>query len=154
MNWSEIRTLQELETVHPRLAQGLTGTSLEFHEPPCAHVHWEVERKPWHNDTLVFRPSMDVSRAWDLIFRIALSFVLSPRMVRYRVSDQADPPDLFVEVSDDDQDQARRVLDAVKAVTVVANSVSSEAATTTRREHKQLAQDLGLSSREIGFRPA
>jgi hypothetical protein len=151
MNWSDIRTLDDLSGVDLRFADELVGKSKDFHQPDCPNVRWEVERKPFNPQVLVLRPSRPISRAWDVIFRIVLDKLASARLVPYHVSPQTNPPNLYIELPDDDRDDSRRVAEAVNAATEVANPVSTEAAAECDREHERLARDLGLNRQPIGF---
>jgi hypothetical protein len=157
MQWSEIRSLNDLRQVDSRLADELTGKSLDFHLPECANVRWEVERKRYEPERLILRPNQDISRAWDLIFRIAFDRLAPMRTVTYRISPQEFPmpegefPQLVVELPDEDRNESRRVVKAVNTATAVANTVSAEAAAATRHEHEELARDLGLDRPSVGF---
>lgn len=109
--------------------------------------------KPFDPQKLTLRPNQKISRAWDVTFRIVLDKLVTVREVPYSVSPQTDPPDLYIELPDKDRDESRRVANAINDATDVANAVTAEAATATRREHEELARDLGLDRPQVGFGP-
>jgi hypothetical protein len=162
MAWETVRTLDDLAELAPSLGQALTGTSLDFHLPESAATHWEVERMPYQNHVLRLRPNHPVSRAWDAIFRHVLHDIgprdPTDRGRPYRIPDQAPPPaqdptPLVIELPDTDRQQTKLVIRAINTATDVANAVSREALQQSRREHADLARELGLNRPDVGFRP-
>jgi hypothetical protein len=97
-----------------------------------------------------------VSRAWDFIFRVAMSRIERQASDYYR-SPQAKPPSvapstLYIELPDRNRDESREVVRAVNAATAAANALSADAAAACKREHEELARDRGLDRPATGFR--
>jgi hypothetical protein len=100
-----------------------------------------------------------VSRAWDFVFRVVLSriapsgwgaaaaYYLPPPIQPLVIG----PRSLIVELPDEDRAETKRAVGAINAATDVANAITAYAATECRREHEELARDLGLNRPGVGF---
>jgi hypothetical protein len=157
MEWSEVKTVEDLRTMHPALADGLTEKSVDFFHTESTHnpnVEWEVERKPLQPEHLILKPNQQVSRAWDVTFRIVLDKLITPRVVPFYMSQptaRGEQPKLSIELPDEDRSQSKQFIEALNTATDVANAVVQDAKRANRREHEQLAAGLGLSRTRIGF---
>jgi hypothetical protein len=92
-----------------------------------------------------------VSRAWDFVLRIVLHKLITPRVVPFNTPPQTDPPNLTIGLPDDDRDDSRQFVKVLNAATDVTNAVVVDAKRACKREHEQLAADLGLKRGKIGF---
>ncbi len=158
MHWEQVTSLDDLRRVEAPLADALIGKSLDFFEPTSRGVHWEVERKPYTPQVLALLPSQHVSRAWDFVFRVVLSRIapLGWAPPAYRLPSQAEPPATGpqypqLELPDEDRPATKQAVEAINVATAVANAVVADAAERCRREHQQLAQELGLTRPPVGF---
>lgn len=156
VDWKEVRTLDDLRTKDSRLADALTEKSLDFFhtDSPNPNAHWEVERKPLYPERLILKPNQQVTRAWDLTFRVVLDKLITPRVVPFYMSQptaRGEQPALSIELPDEDRAETKRFVEALMTATEVANAVVTDAASKCRREHEQLAADLGLRPSSFGF---
>jgi hypothetical protein len=157
MYLSEVRTLEELKQVEPRLAEALVGTSLDFHLPDCRNVDWEPERKRYQPKRLILRPSRKISRAWQTTFLILMDRLASRRVNDYFIPDQEHPlpegktPNLYLELPNEDATATKKIADAVKTATMITNAVTADAAAAARAEHMRLAAKLGFGREQVGF---
>jgi hypothetical protein len=157
VEWSDVKTLEDLRTMHPTLADGLTEKSVDFFHTESTtnpNIEWEVERKPLQTERLILRPNQQVSRAWDVTFRSVLDKLITPRVVPFYISQptrRGEQPNLSVELPDEDREQSKQFVEALNTATDVTNAVIQDAKRANRREHEQLASDLGLSRTRVGF---
>jgi hypothetical protein len=158
MDWSDVKTLEDLRAKQPTLAEGLSGKSLDFFytESPNPNVQWEVERKRFQPEHLILRPNQEVSRAWYVTFLVVLDKLITPRVVPFVIPPPKPPPatdpkDLYIELPDDDRAESKRFVEALNTATDVTNAVVIDAAAVCRREQEELAADLGLSGGKFGF---
>lgn len=154
---SPITDLEGLAALDPSLTEALHGTSRQFFEPPCQRTYLEVGRKPFKPSALEFIPNQPVSRAWDLAFRVLLAKAVNAELGRYRelryvITPQSDPAHLVVELDGLITEDTKRFVAALNFATETANAVVPKAEASCRQEHQRLAQELGLSRPEIGFR--
>jgi hypothetical protein len=151
MSWKDANTLDDLNRLNPIHGGALTNRSLDFFLPACTDAHWEVERKPLDPGVLVLRPNQPVSRAWDMLFRCVIAR-LAPidwGSTPYAISPQVGPSDEGprfpeIELPATDRSETERIVGAINAATRVTNSVVADAFAACRREHEELARDLGL----------
>jgi hypothetical protein len=159
VRWEDAACIADLRRLAPSLAEALTGKPLDFFLPSCTAIHWEVERKPFDPDALVLWPHQPVSRAWDFLFRIALeriaphgwgppAYLVSPHVG----APAQGPRNLAIELPDRSREATGQAVAAVNAATAVANAVVAEAAVACRREHDELARDVGLDRPDLAFR--
>jgi hypothetical protein len=119
----------------------------------------------------------EVVNAWDFVFRVVLrpsqrvsreavhpagARAAEPhgtpaaRGVHWEVERKAEPPatgpqDPWLELPDEDRGATKQAVEAINVATAVANAVVADAAERCRREHQQLAQELGLARPPVGF---
>lgn len=155
-----VHTLDDARRVDPILVEALEGVSLDFFEPASPNVGWEPQRTPLTGGGEVrLVANKPVSRAWHAVFikvfRAAAheQFGWGGPRPWFRITEQvprAGPVELGVELGDTEADR-REVVELVNVATETANALVPRAAENCRREHEQLAAELGLARPRVGF---
>lgn len=112
---------------------------------------------PFNPTALRLRPNQPVSRAWDMLLRAVISRLapLGWCVAPNSISPQPGPPFLGarlpeIELPDTDRAETQGTVRAISAAMRVTNAVIADAVAACRREHDQLARDLGLDRPSVG----